>query len=425
MIQNLQSKLHELTAIDRAFRRLLLQRCRGFSRGSLSIVDADGMHVVGNPDEAERVVLWVRHPRFYRRVVMGGTLAASESWMDAEWDCSDLVLLIRLLVRNLDLADRWERHANPIRRWRDYWWHWWRGNSRRQAQCNIRAHYDLGNDFFELFLDPSLNYSSAMFLSEAARDVVNPSAALAAAQLDKMEAICRRLQLRPGDRLLEIGTGWGALACHAAKYYGCQVVTTTISPSQYEGAQRRVQRLELTDRVTVLNRDYRDLEGKFDKIVSVEMIEAVGDQYYPAFFAQCGRLLKPDGLMLLQAITIVDSRYHTHLGTVDFICKYIFPGGSLPCLSRLVEVASTAAGLRLASYQEFSTHYARTLQIWRERFHAQLEAVRALGFDDRFVRMWDYYLAYCEAGFLERQINVGHLLLTTRSGLFDPATAKM
>lgn len=412
MIHNLHNKLAELKRMDRMYRALLLHRCRGFTHGSLSIVDGDGLHLVGDIDAPQRAVLWVRHRDFYRRVVTGGTLAASESWMDGEWDCSDLVLLIRLFVRNLELADRWQRSVHPLRRLGERLRHWWRGNSQRQARRNIQAHYDLSNDFFALFLDPSLNYSSALFLSDAARDLAHPAAALAAAQQDKMDAICRLLQLRPGDRLLEIGTGWGALACHAARHYGCRVVTTTISRAQFEAAQQRVQRLELTDRVTVLDRDYRDLDGQFDKIVSVEMIEAVGDAYYPDFFRQCGRLLKPDGLLLLQAITIVDARYETHLRTVDFICKYIFPGGSLPCLSRLTSVASSAAGLRLVHYREFSQHYVRTLQIWRQRFQEQLDAVRQLGFDARFVRMWDYYLAYCEAGFAERQINVGHLLFS-------------
>lgn len=422
MIQDLDKSLRETSVWHRMARDLLLKHRGDFQGGTVALVDADGTHVLGDPGAADRVTVWVRNPQFYRCVALRGTLGAAESWMNGDWDTSNLMLLIRLMVRNLSWTDRGKWRGSHWGRWRERWQHWWRGNSRRQAQCNIRAHYDLGNDFFALFLDPSLNYSSAIY-RPAAEGRADGDAMLAAAQTNKMDRICRQLALGHGQRVLEIGTGWGAWACHAAKHYGCEVVTTTISPSQARAARERVERAGLARQVTVLERDYRDVTGKFDRIASVEMIEAVGEAYYDTFFECCGRWLKSEGLLLLQAITIVDSRYRQHVNSVDFICKYIFPGGSLPCISTLVESASRSSGLRLLQYQEFSQHYVETLVTWRRRFMEQLDRVRQLGFDERFIRMWDFYLTYCAAGFQERQINVGHLLMTPRRGQWDVLTA--
>jgi cyclopropane-fatty-acyl-phospholipid synthase len=336
--------------------------------------------------------------------------------MDGDWTCSDLTGLVRLMTRNLDLADDFDRGFG---RWRKSWerlGHWLRRNSTRQARKNIREHYDLGNEFFELFLDPTMNYSSAVFSDLGGS---GHGESLHRGQLNKMDRLCRMLDLQPGDHLLEIGTGWGSLACYAAKHFGCRVTTTTISKEQFNWACRRVEMEGLKDRVTVLDRDYRLLEGKYDKIISVEMIEAVGDHYYETFFEKCNSLLKPDGLLLLQAITIVDQRYRKHLGSVDFICKYIFPGGSLPSISRLVQCAADSANMRLVELNDYAPHYAETLRRWRQRFHQQIEEVRALGYDERFIRMWDYYLAYCEAGFDERQINLVHVLWAHRQCRLD------
>jgi cyclopropane-fatty-acyl-phospholipid synthase len=263
-----------------------------------------------------------------------------------------------------------------------------------------------------------MNYSSAIFETLESH---GHAESLQKAQNRKMKLLCEALQLSPSDHLLEIGTGWGALACYAAENYGCRVTTTTISREQYSWAVRRVNRDGLQDRVTVLEQDYRCLNGTYDKIVSVEMIEAVGDQFYDTFFRTCQRLLKPDGLMLLQAITIIDQRYATHLKNADFICKYIFPGGSLPCISRLVGSAALSAEMRLVQLSDYAAHYAETLRRWRSRFFQKIEAIRDLGFSERFIRMWDYYLAYCEAAFEERQINLVHALFAQRNSRFNPS----
>jgi cyclopropane-fatty-acyl-phospholipid synthase len=410
---------------SRLYRKFIFGIVRRLRSGQLAIQDANGRQLFGIPEydsagqELPPVEIQVHRPQFYGRVLWGGGLGAAESLMDGDWTCSDLTGLVRLMTRNLDLADDFDRGFG---RWRKLWertGHWLRRNSPRQARQNIREHYDLGNDFFELFLDPTMNYSSAIFSDLAGS---GHGESLHRGQLNKMDRLCRMLDLGPQDHLLEIGTGWGSLACYAAKHFGCRVTTTTISREQYAWACRRVETEGLGERVTVLDRDYRLLEGKYDKIISVEMIEAVGDHYYETFFQKCNSLLKPDGLLLLQAITIVDQRYQQHLRSVDFICKYIFPGGSLPSISRLVQCAADAASMRLVQLNDYAPHYAETLRRWRQRFHQQLEQVRALGYDERFIRMWDYYLAYCEAGFDERQINLVHLLLAHRQCRLDHGT---
>lgn len=408
-----------LTRFQRWMRGVLFRGASRLRGGSLWVRDADGLHLLGESSERPAAVLTVHSPRFYRRMVLGGALGAAESLMDGEWTCSDLTGLVRLLVRNTDVLDGFDRGWSLGRWGLERIRHWVRRNTRGNSRRNIRAHYDLGNGFFRLFLDPTMNYSSALFSD---LDGKQPGESLHRAQLNKMDRLCRQLDLRPGQHLLEIGTGWGSLACYAAKHYGCRVTTTTISAEQYQWARERVRHEGLEDLVTVLDQDYRNLTGQYDRIVSVEMIEAVGDQFYDLFFRKCRELLRPDGLLLLQAITIVDQRYRQHLRSVDFICKYIFPGGSLPCISRLTASAAGAGGMRLVNLADFAAHYAETLRRWRTRFHQHLDAIRELGYDERFVRMWDYYLAYCEAAFEERQINLVHLLFATRESRIDPLT---
>ena len=417
----------QLSFSNRLFRRFIFGIVRRLRSGQLAIQDASGRHLFGaaaTDDSGQPlppIEIQVHRPAFYGRVLWGGGLGAAESLMDGDWSCSDLTGLVRLMTRNLDLADDFDRGFGRWRKSWERWGHWLRRNSPRQAKQNIREHYDLGNDFFELFLDPTMNYSSAVFsdLSVGAAGETHSRESLHRGQLNKMDRLCRMLDLGPDDHLLEIGTGWGSLACYAAKHFGCRVTTTTISREQYNWACRRVETEGLVDRVTVLDRDYRLLEGKYDKIISVEMIEAVGDHYYETFFEKCNSLLKPDGLLLLQAITIVDQRYREHLRSVDFICKYIFPGGSLPSITRLVQCAADSASMRLVQLNDYAPHYAETLRRWRQRFHQQLDKVRSLGYDERFIRMWDYYLAYCEAGFDERQINLVHLLWAHRQCRVD------
>jgi cyclopropane-fatty-acyl-phospholipid synthase len=275
--------------------------------------------------------------------------------------------------------------------------HWYHRNTRAGSRRNIHAHYDLGNELFELFLDPTMMYSSAVF--------PRPDASLEEASVHKLDLICRKLELTPDDHLLEIGTGWGGLALHAARNYGCRVTTTTISKNQFDFATGRVRSAGLSDRITILSEDYRDLKGTFDKLVSVEMIEAVGLQFLDTYFRACSERLKPAGRMLLQSITIADRNYEQARHSVDSIQKYIFPGGALPSCGAILASVGRISDLQLTGLHDIGLDYARTLQVWRERFLARLPEVRRLGYPDEFIRMWEWYLAYCEGGFLERAIS--------------------
>ena len=278
-----------------------------------------------------------------------------------------------------------------------------RRNSRAGSRRNIAAHYDLGNDFFRLFLDETLMYSAATY--------EHPQQSLHDAQLARLDRICHRLELKPTDHLLEIGTGWGGLALHAARHFGCRVTTTTISREQWKLARERVCEAGLQDRIEVLCQDYRDLEGRYDKLVSIEMIEAIGHAYYDTYFARCSQLLKPEGAMLLQAITIPDQRYERARRSVDFIQRYIFPGSCIPSVAALTQSIARASDLRVFDLEDIGPHYATTLAHWRENFRANLSRVRALGYDDQFIRMWEYYLCYCEGGFAERALGDVLMLL--------------
>jgi cyclopropane-fatty-acyl-phospholipid synthase len=281
--------------------------------------------------------------------------------------------------------------------------HWLRRNTRSGSRRNIAAHYDLSNEFFALMLDRTMTYSSGLFES--------PHASLEEASLAKYDRICRKLRLRSSDHVLEIGCGWGGFAAHAAREYGCRVTATTVSRQQFDFARERLHQEGLSGRVELLLQDYRDLKGCYDRLVSIEMIEAVGERYLDVFFAQCNRLTKPDGAMALQAITIPDHRYDRYRRSVDFIQRYVFPGGFLPSISAIGKSLQRGTDFRLDHLEDFGLHYAETLRIWRENFWANIQQVRRLGFDDRFVRTWHYYLCYCEAAFRERQIGVCQLTL--------------
>ena len=375
-------------------RRLLHRALDGLGNGQVTLAERATTTVHG--DGQPRVRVEVHRPAFYRRVVLGGTLGAAESYIDGDWDCDDLVGLVRLLAHSRatqQAVDRNRRIASCIDRWQ----HHRRRNTRRGSASNIAAHYDLGNEFFRLFLDERMMYSCALF--------EQPSASLDAASTAKLQLLCRKLRLRHEDHVLEIGGGWGGLAVYAAKHYGCRVTTATLSPAQYAHTVSLVREHGLDDRVEVLLRDYRDLDGQFDKLVSVEMIEAVGHRFLPDYFRACARLLKPDGLMALQAITIRDQRYRQALHNVDFIKKYIFPGGFIPCVSVLVENAARQCDAVLVHLDDLGADYAQTLRAWRTRFDAQTDAIKSLGFDERFRRMWRFYFCYCEGGFLERAIS--------------------
>jgi len=392
--------------LDRFLRRQLLERMRGLRHGRLVLSDACGTAELGEPASAQptlQIHLQVLDPGFYRAVARHGSVGAGESYMDGQWRCDNLVGLIQLLVRNRDLLDGMESGLARLGGMAMRLWHALRRNTRDGSRRNIAAHYDLGNDFFSLFLSADLMYSSAIWS--------DPADTLETASARKLERICRQLDLQPADRVIEIGTGWGGFALYAAQHYGCHVTTTTISREQHALASQRVAEAGMEGHVTLLLEDYRDLEGQYDKLVSIEMVEAIGAPYLDVYFGKLGRLLKPEGLALVQAITIEDHRYAQALRSVDFIKRHVFPGSFIPSISALLAAKTRASDLGLIQLEDFGSSYAQTLKAWRERFMAHLAQVRAQGFDERFVRLWEFYLAYCEGGFRERSIGVAHLLM--------------
>jgi cyclopropane-fatty-acyl-phospholipid synthase len=387
--------------VDRMLRARLLARMDALDGRRVRLRDALGASELGRGTDA--LTIDVHDPAFYRAVAMNGSVGAAEAYIDGAWDCDDLVGLVRLLVRNRDLLDGMESGLAKAGSLALRAWHALRRNTRSGARRNIAAHYDLGNDFFRLFLSDDLMYSSALYASDA--DTLEQASAR------KLERICRKLRLQPGDRVVEIGTGWGGFALHAAARYECHVTTTTISREQHALASERVAAAGLQDRVRVLLEDYRDLRGQFDKLVSIEMVEAIGAPNLDGYFARIGSLLAPDGLALLQAITIEDHRYAQALRSVDFIKRHVFPGSFIPSIAALIASKARSSDLALVHLEDFGSSYARTLEAWRGRFLARHAEVRAQGFDRRFVRLWEFYLAYCEGGFRERSIGVAQLLL--------------
>lgn len=389
--------------LDRRLARAFLARLDRIAEGTLALRDAGAVHRVGRPaPDGLAAELEIRDPRFFRRVATGGSLGAAEAFLDGLWTSPDLVALVRLFARNREALEGLDGGWARLGRWPAKALHALRANTRRGSRANIEAHYDLGNDFFALFLDASMTYSAALF--------ERPDATLEEAQTAKIDRLCRLLRLGPGDHLLEIGTGWGALALHAATHYGCRVTTTTISPAQREAARARIAAAGLAGRVELLDRDYRDLEGTYSKIVSVEMVEAVGLERLPGFFAALDRRLAPGGLAAIQSITIADRFYQGAKAGVDFIQRHVFPGGAIPSLGALLSAAAGASRWTPVEVADLGPDYARTLRLWSARFEANLERVRGLGFDERFVRLWRYYLAYCEAGFLERALSDAQIL---------------
>jgi len=409
------------TPIDRVLRTQLLKQMAALKHGHLQLTDAHGQAELGDVSSDLHIRIDVRDPAFYRAVAANGSVGAGESYMDDHWRCDNLVGLVQLLVRNRDLLDGMETGLARLGGLALKAWHALRQNTHEGSRRNIAAHYDLGNDFFSLFLSSDLMYSSALWTDGA--DGAGGHDTLEAASTRKLERICQQLRLQAGDRVIEIGTGWGGFALHAARHHGCHVTTTTISKEQHALATQRVQQAGLQDRITLLLDDYRDLTGQYDKLVSIEMVEAIGAPYLDTYFGQLGRLLKPDGLGLIQAITIEDHRYEQAVRSVDFIKRFIFPGSFIPSINALLAAKTRASDLALIGLDDFGLSYARTLQAWRERFMARLPDVRAQHFDERFIRMWQFYLAYCEGGFRERSIGVAHLLLA-RPGYRAPFQAQ-
>lgn len=336
----------------------------------------------------------IHNPQFYLDVLFKGSLGAAESYMKGHWSTDNLTDVIRLFVINADLLNRkmdagWSKLTSPLMRV----YHRLRKNTRKGSKKNIVAHYDLSNEFFSLFLDRTMGYSCGIF--------ENDNSSLYDAQVSKFDRICKKLELNSEDHVIEIGGGWGGFAMHAASRYGCRVTTTTISDSQYRYMQHLFSEASLTDRVTVIKQDYRELRGQFDKLVSIEMIEAVGHHFLDTFFTCCCRLLKPDGMMALQAITVPDHEFNRHKHSVDFIKRYIFPGCCIPSVAAMTQSFSRNTDLQLIHFEDITPHYATTLRLWRERFFANIDKVKAMGFSESFIRMWEFYLTSCEGSFQE------------------------
>jgi len=400
-LENIQSR-----PTDGLARKFLFGILQKLKRGKITVLEGSHRHVFGQTSSAYplEAVINVYHPRFYSKAILGGSIGTAEAYMIGLWSADDLTTALRIMALNRDSFERldkgWSKISAPLQRIG----HFVRKNPRRGSRKNIVAHYDLGNDFYRLFLDDTLTYSCGIFESE--------NSSMQDASLAKYERICRKLELGPGDDVIEIGSGWGGFAIYAAQHFGCRVTTTTISDQQFKLAQQRIADYGVGDRIELVMKDYRDLKGQYSKLVSIEMIEAVGHHYLDAYFKSCSRLLKPDGMMLLQAITIIDQVFERHKRSVDFIKRYIFPGSCIPSIAAIMSSIAKATDLRLFHLEDITAHYAKTLACWREQFFNNIDAVKELQYSESFIRMWDYYLSYCEAGFAERYIGNVQMLFT-------------
>lgn len=400
------TSVEAVSLLTRVAKRLVLSQMEKIRNGRLRLIDGEfdrsyGRTSAEGPFEA---TVRVHSQRFYSDVAFAGTVGAGEAYMNGFWQCDDLTAIVRLFVVNRDFMNDvdsgWSRLSAPLLKMA----HVLNRNDKDGSRRNIAAHYDLGNRFFELFLDETMAYSCGIF--------TDPAASLAQASRAKFDAACSKLALAPGQHLLEIGTGWGGLAIHAARHYGCRVTTTTISREQYDLAKERIAREGLEGRITLLLEDYRDLRGEYDAVVSIEMIEAVGHQYLDTYFRTCSRLLNASGAMLLQAITIRDQFYRQALRSVDFIKRFVFPGCFIPSVAAIVDSVARVTDMKLSNLEDIGPHYARTLKLWREAFLARAADVRAQGYPESFLRLWEFYLCYCEGGFEERQLGDVQMLLT-------------
>jgi len=391
--------------LDRLARQIVHSRLKDLETGQI-VVSEDGTHTTyGRLTEEVPLTaqLCVNDPRFYRDIAFGGSIGAGEAYIHGYWSCADLSNLLRILLRNRQVLDDVDSGTALFSRPLQKILHFLNKNTQSGSRRNIAAHYDLGNDFYALWLDRKMMYSSAYFDS--------PEMTIDEASTAKLERICRKLDLSAEDSVVEIGTGWGGFAIYAAKHYCCHVTTTTISRQQYEYARAAIKAEGLEDRITLLFKDYRDLEGRFDKLVSIEMIEAVGHQFHDTFFQKCRDLLKPDGQMLLQAITIADQRYDEYKNSVDFIKRYIFPGGCLTSVTDMSRTLTENTDMRTIHLEDIGPHYATTLRHWHDRFFEQIDEVKKLGYSEEFIRMWQFYLCYCESAFIERAIGTVQMLL--------------
>ncbi len=394
--------------LDGAARRAVLSVLSGVEQGRIELVEGDRVHTFGQSTERLPGVarIEVHDPRFYTSVALGGILASGEAFMEGLWSCDDLALLVHILLQNEEARQRFDGPTVRLAKRARKVWESARANTKTGSRRNIEAHYDLGNAFFEAFLDPTLTYSCGIF------DPADWSeASMEQASIAKYDRLCRVLGLGPGDHVVEVGCGWGGFAMHAAGHYGCRVTGTTISKEQLEFGRERIAAAGLSSRVDLVLEDYRELRGRYDKLVSIEMIEAVGAEYFDTYFEACSNLLAPHGAMALQAITIDDRHFEEARDTVDFIRRYIFPGGCLPSVGAIQSCADRVTDMRLLDDFDMTKHYAETLRRWRTRFLDNLELIETLGYPEVFQRMWLFYLGYCEGGFEEGRIGARQIVL--------------
>ena len=385
--------------------------------GSLTLHEGPCSHHFGSIDKPHepQAEVHIHSPAVYSQMLTGGSIGSGEAYMKGYWSSPDAMDVMRIFSANLVLLNKFDASQSVFIKLALKIAHRFNRNTYKGSQLNIAAHYDLGNEFFQLFLDPTMMYSSALFSDN--------SASLEVASETKLDELCQQLELKSGDHLLEIGTGWGGMAIHAAKNFGCRVTTTTISQEQYDFASARVREEGLEGQITLLCEDYRNLTGEYDKLVSVEMIEAVGHDFYQNYFRMCSGLLKPNGKMVIQAITMADQRYKEARDSVDFIKRYIFPGGCLPSVAVMAQHIARDTDMQIVHLRDITNDYAETLAHWRQRFLANLEAVRGMGFSEEFVRMWDFYLCYCEGGFRERVISTVQLAFAKPDYRFQGSVA--
>ena len=406
LTQHLENKASHRrgTLFSKVLKKAVLKQLNQLQYGQLTLTDNGEIHHFRGDKRSDLVVeINILNNEFYWYIALGGSIGAAESYINDDWRTPDLTKVIQLFALNQSVMDSMETglasFTSPIKKA----FHWLNKNTHKGSKSNIVAHYDLGNDFFKLFLDPTMMYSSGIFYQ--------PDNTMEQASTNKLERICTRLNLKPEDQVIEIGTGWGGFAMYAAKHYGCHVTTTTISEEQYAYAQQQIDNAGLNNKITLLKQDYRELTGQYDKLVSIEMIEAVGHQYFDTFFSKCSALLKDDGEMLIQAITISDQRFNSAKKDVDFIKRYIFPGSCIPSINAISHSLTKSSDLRMTNMDDFGMHYARTLNEWHKSFKNNIQAVKAQGFSDEFIRMWEYYFSYCEGGFKEQVISVSQLHL--------------
>ena len=386
-------------------KKIVFNQLHKITKGSLTLKDASSSYTFGDQKNIKlHAEIIIHNPRFYRFVVFGGSIGCSEAYMSDYWSSPNLTNVIRLFAINPQLTDELESKFNILLKPFFRVIHRLNKNSQRNSKRNISAHYDLSNNFFKLFLDESMMYSSAIFKTR--------NQALKAASLNKLDIICKKLNLKPTDHVVEIGSGWGGFAIFAAENYGCKVTTTTISQQQFSYTIDLINKKKLGKKITLLFEDYRNLEGKYDKLVSIEMIEAVGHHYYHEYFKKINTLLKPDGIALIQAITIRDQRYSQALQNVDFIQKNIFPGSCIPSIEIIQKNLTKETDMIISDLENINHHYAKTLNLWKKAFNKNQNKIIKLGFDERFIRMWNFYFSYCEGGFAERAINDFHILMS-------------